>query len=171
MFRLRKAQPAAVGSPASPEGDNSIATENDPKVPRRRFAKILTLSGLAALAGGLVFFLRARLSGSFPPRVIAQVDEIPLGGSKIFTYPTDVEPCILLRPAQDTYIAFSRLCTHASCPVFYSAAENRLDCPCHGGAFSVSDGSVLQGPPPRPLPRILIERRGSDLVATGIAIS
>jgi Rieske Fe-S protein len=118
-----------------------------------------------------VVFLRARLSGSFPPRVIAQVGEIPMGGSKIFTYPTDVEPCILLRPAQDSYVAYSRLCTHASCPVFYSPVENRLDCPCHGGAFSAADGSVLQGPPPRPLPRILIEQRGSDLVATGIAKS
>ena len=26
----------------------------------------------------------------------------------------------------------------------------------------------LQGPPPRPLPRILLQRRGDDLVATGV---
>jgi Rieske Fe-S protein len=116
-------------------------------------------------------FLRARLSGNFPPRVIAQAGEIPVGGSKIFTYPTDVEPCILLRPAAEDYVAYSRLCTHASCPVFYQAEENRLNCPCHGGAFSVADGSVLAGPPPHPLPKIVIERRGSDLVATGIAAS
>jgi Rieske Fe-S protein len=116
-------------------------------------------------------FLRARFSGNFPPRVVAQAGEIPVGGSKIFTYPTDVEPCILLRPAAETYVAYSRLCTHASCPVFYHADGNRLDCPCHGGSFSVADGSVLAGPPPRPLPQILIERRGSDLVATGIAAS
>ena len=94
-----------------------------------------------------------------------------MGGSKIFTYPTDVEPCILLRPSQDTYVAFSRLCTHASCPVFYNAPESRLDCPCHGGAFSVVDGSVLQGPPPRPLPQIVLEKRGTNLVAIGIAKS
>ena len=118
-----------------------------------------------------MMFLRARLSVNFPPRVIAQAGEIPVGGSKIFTYPTDVEPCILLRPAAEDYVAYSRLCTHASCPVFYQAQENRLNCPCHGGAFSVADGSVLTGPPPRPLPKIVIERRGSDLVATGIAAS
>jgi len=127
------------------------------------------LTGLAA--AGLVMLLRARFSGNFPPRVVAQAEEIPVGGSKIFTYPTDVEPCILLRPAAETYVAYSRLCTHASCPVFYQAEGNRLDCPCHGGSFSVVDGSVLAGPPPRPLPRILMERRGSDLVATGIAAS
>jgi len=121
------------------------------------------------MAGGFGMFLRARFSNHFPPRVVAQVGEIPVGGSKIFTYPTDVKPCILLRPEQDMYVAFSRLCTHASCPVFYRPEENRLDCPCHGGAFSAMDGSVLQGPPTRPLPRILLERRGPNIVATGVA--
>jgi Rieske Fe-S protein len=145
--------------------------ETHEKLPRRRFTKILTLSGLGAVAAALAVFLRARLSGNFPPRVIAQLDEIPIGGSKIFTYPTDREPCVLLRTAQYRYVAFSRICTHASCPVFYTSGENRLNCPCHGGSFSTVDGSVLDGPPPRPLPRILIEQRGSDLVATGIAKS
>ena len=120
---------------------------------------------------GLAVYFRAKGSGSFPPRTVAQADEIPVGGSKIFTYPTDAEPCILLRPAADEYIAYSRVCTHAACPVFYNAAANRLDCPCHGGAFSVADGSVLQGPPPRPLPRIMLEKREAEIVAVGIAAS
>ena len=101
-------------------------------------------------------------------RVVARAGEIPVGGSKIFSYPTDVAPCILLRPTEEVYVAYSRLCTHASCPLFYRSTENRLDCPCHGGAFSIADGSVLLGPPPRPLPRILVEERGPDIVAAGI---
>ena len=137
---------------------------------RRRFTRILSLSGLAALAAGVAIFLRARFFGTFPPKVVAQAQDIPVGGSKIFTYPTDQEPCILLRPEEDMYVAFSRLCTHASCPLFYKPEEKRLDCPCHGGAFSALDGSVLGGPPPRPLPRIVIERRGADLVATGVTV-
>jgi Rieske Fe-S protein len=140
-------------------------------MPRRRFNKVFTIGGVIALAGGLVLYFRARVSGSFPPRVVAGSDEIPVGGSKIFTYPTDVEPCILLRPTQDQYVAYSRICTHASCPVFYNSAANRLDCPCHGGSFSVADGSVVQGPPPRPLPRILLEKRDSGIAAVGIATS
>jgi Rieske Fe-S protein len=130
---------------------------------------MFTIVGLVTVAGGLLVFLRARLSGNFAPRIVAQAEEIPVGGSKIFTYPTDVEPCILLRPSQNTYTAYSRICTHASCPIFYNSVANRLDCPCHGGAFLVADGSVLQGPPPRPLPRIVLENRGSDIVAVGIA--
>jgi arsenite oxidase small subunit len=126
------------------------------------------MTGAAVAAVLAWIFLRGRFGGSYPARVVAQAEEIPVGGSKIFTYPTDVEPCILLRPAENRYVAFSRICTHASCPVHYRPEENRLDCPCHQGAFSTADGSVLFGPPPRPLPRILLDRRGADIVATGI---
>jgi Rieske Fe-S protein len=128
------------------------------------------MTGIAALGAAIVAIYRARRK-TYPAVVVAQAGEIPVGGSKIFTYPTDIEPCILLRSAGDTYVAFSRTCTHASCPVHFVPAENRLDCPCHGGGFSAADGSVLFGPPPRPLPRIVLERRGQDLVATGVVKS
>jgi Rieske Fe-S protein len=49
--------------------------------------------------------------------------------------------------------------------VYYARDHNRLECPCHEGYFSVSDGRVLQGPPLRPLPRVVLERRGEELVA------
>jgi len=128
------------------------------------------MTGLAALAAGVIALIRGRAK-SYPVQVVARAGEIPVGGFKIFSYPTDVAPCILLRPAEDTYIAFSRTCTHAACPVHYRPAENRLDCPCHQGAFSAADGSVLFGPPPRPLPRVTLERRGLDLVASGMVNS
>lgn len=144
-----------------------MATQESPDASRRKFTQLLTMAGLAALAAGVVIFLRSRPK-TYPVRVVAQAGDIPVGGFKIFTYPTDVEPCILLRPADHTYVAFSRNCTHASCPVHYRPEENRLDCPCHQGAFSAVDGSVLFGPPPRPLPHVILERRGSALVATGM---
>jgi Rieske Fe-S protein len=144
-----------------------MAIQESPDTSRRKFTQLLTMTGLAALAAGAVVYLRSRPK-TYPQRVVAQAGDIPVGGFKIFTYPTDVEPCILLRPADETYIAFSRICTHASCPVHYRQEENRLDCPCHQGSFSASDGSVLFGPPPRPLPRVILERRGTDLVAVGM---
>jgi arsenite oxidase small subunit len=128
------------------------------------------MTGIAALGAAIVVVYRGRTK-SYPALIVAQAGEIPVGGSKIFTYPTDIEPCILLRSSGDTYVAFSRICTHASCPVHYQPAENRLDCPCHGGGFSAADGSVLFGPPPHPLPRIILERRGQEIVATGVVKS
>jgi len=62
----------------------------------------------------------------------------------------------------------ARGCTHLSCAVYFSAKEDRLECPCHQGFFSVRDGSVLQGPPPRPLPQITLERNGARLLAVGV---
>jgi len=53
--------------------------------------------------------------------------------------------------------------------VYYSPGRDRLECPCHDGYFSADTGRVLQGPPPRPLPRIRVEQRGDDIVATGVA--
>jgi len=144
--------------------------KNDTSLSRREFHGF-SLAGLAAVASGACTLLLVRCGKSYPEKVVGKVGEIPVGGSKIFTYPTDVEPCFLLRPAEDTYVAYSRNCTHLSCPLFYQPDEGRLHCPCHGGAFSVADGSVLQGPPRKSLPRVVLERRGDELVATGMAKS
>ena len=62
-------------------------------------------------------------------------------------------------------MAYSQKCTHLSCAVYYSRESNCLECPCHQGFFSIEDGAVLQGPPSRPLPRVILETRGEQLVA------
>lgn len=142
---------------------------NERSVTRRSFGKAIA-GGIAGLvvAGlwGLREWYHRRLA---PVRVIAQTNEIPVRGSKIFQYPTDVAPCILVRTTGTDYVAYSRLCTHNSCPVFWHPEDNALACPCHGGLFSITNGAVLQGPPPRPLPRVLLEIRGNKIVAVGMS--
>ncbi|WP_447385159.1 QcrA and Rieske domain-containing protein, partial [Streptococcus pseudopneumoniae] len=46
----------------------------------------------------------------------------------------------------------------------------RLECPCHEGYFSIEDGHVVQGPPPRPLPQVTLEVQDGNLVATGMKV-
>lgn len=140
-------------------------------VTRRQFAKFLVLTSAGMLAGNAWILLRSRFRDetAFPMRVIGRVGEIPVHTAKVFQYPGPNDACLLIRTSEDDYVAFSQKCTHLSCAVYYARETRRLECPCHNGAFSVKDGGVLQGPPPRPLPRVELLRRGDELVAVGVA--
>ncbi len=56
------------------------------------------------------------------------------------------------------FIAFSKVCTHAGCPVgLYQAETHQLLCPCHQSAFDVLDqAKVVFGPAFRALPQLPI---------------
>jgi Rieske Fe-S protein len=148
----------------------SVFTSDERYVTRRQFTKFLTLASLGMFVGNLWILVKAYFTRtpSLPSVVVAEVGEIPVRGVKLFTYPTPQDHCILIRTGEEEYVAFSQKCTHLSCAVYFSAKEERLECPCHQGFFSVKDGSVLQGPPPRPLPRITLERDGAKLLAVGV---
>jgi nitrite reductase/ring-hydroxylating ferredoxin subunit len=150
----------------------AISTSDERYVNRRQFSKFLLLTGLGMFVGNLWILMKSWWwrEPAFPLRAVAAVGEIPLGGVKLFRYPGPEDPCILLRLGEDRFAAFSQKCTHLSCAVYYAPAKSRLECPCHEGYFSPEDGSVLQGPPPRPLPRVILERRGDTLVATRVEL-
>jgi arsenite oxidase small subunit len=148
----------------------SVFTADERYVSRRQLTKFLTLTSFAMLAGNLWILLRSWFYKApvYPLRRVARAGEIPVGGVKIFQYPGPRDDCILVRIGPADYAAYSQKCTHLSCAVLYSRASGKLECPCHNGYFSVADGRVLQGPPQRPLPRVLLARRGDDLLAAGI---
>jgi ubiquinol-cytochrome c reductase iron-sulfur subunit len=58
--------------------------------------------------------------------------------------------------APDGLIAFSKVCTHAGCPVgLYEATSHQLLCPCHQSAFDVLRGAApSSGPADRALPQL-----------------
>ena len=150
----------------------SIFTADEKYVSRRQMTKFLTLTSLSMFAGNLWILARslfAKKTTVFPAVAVAKTDEIPVGGVKLFQYAD--EQCILVRIGQTNFAAFSQKCTHLSCAVYYENEGNRLACPCHEGFFSIHDGSVLAGPPTRPLPKVTLEQRGTDLVATSMGIA
>lgn len=53
-------------------------------------------------------------------------------------------------------VAYSKLCTHAGCPVgLYADSYRQLLCPCHHSIFDVLRGAVpVEGPATRPLPQL-----------------
>jgi len=148
----------------------SVRTSDERYVSRRQFTKFLTLASLGMFVGNLWILLKSRFAKNktYPAMEVAEASEIPIRGVKLFGYPTPQDRCIMIRTGEDDYVAYSQKCTHLSCSVYYSAQNDRLECPCHQGFFSVKDGSVLQGPPPRPLPQIVLSRKGSKLLAMSV---
>jgi ubiquinol-cytochrome c reductase iron-sulfur subunit len=68
---------------------------------------------------------------------------------------------IVTKPGRETwgpdgYVAFSKVCTHAGCPVgLYEAETEQLLCPCHQSLFDVRTGCTpIFGPAPRPLAQL-----------------
>jgi len=148
----------------------SIHAADERYVSRRQFTKFLVLTSLGMFVGNTWILVRSLLSRrpGYSEKNICSASDVPVGGVWLFRYPTEKDPCILIRPDEQTYVAYSQKCTHLSCAVYYARKKNRLECPCHEGYFSVRNGDVLQGPPPRPLPRVILERRGDQLVAVGM---
>lgn len=60
--------------------------------------------------------------------------------------------------APQGFIAYSKICTHAGCPVgLYRAAQHTLICPCHQSEFAVLRGAPpVGGPAARALPQLPI---------------
>ena len=57
------------------------------------------------------------------------------------------------------FVAYSKLCTHAGCPVgLYAEDDHTLLCPCHQSQFDVLRGAVpIAGPAGRALPQLPIQ--------------
>ena len=58
----------------------------------------------------------------------------------------------VVRQANESLIVFQPRCTHLGCPYNWDTVSQRFLCPCHNGVFA-PDGTVISGPPPRPLDR------------------
>lgn len=72
--------------------------------------------------------------------------------------------------APEGLIVYSKVCTHAGCPVgLYEATRHELLCPCHQSAFDVLQGAVpTSGPAARALPQLPISvAADGTLVALG----
>ena len=152
--------------------DFPISWESDHYVTRRELAKFLTLGSalLVAANAAIAFVGLTRKKRSMPALRIASADAIPRDGSLLFRYPTDEDPCILLRTKENTLAAYSQVCTHLSCAVVHEPAKDRLFCPCHHGAFACIDGLPAGGPPTRRLPRIRLEERADGVYAIGVEV-
>jgi nitrite reductase/ring-hydroxylating ferredoxin subunit len=151
--------------------DFPIDWPQDLYVERRDFLKFMVLTSAAFTAGQVWIAAEnwyRRHRGQPGIQRLARLDDVPVGGSLSFSYPDAHEPCLLVRLTAAEFVAFNQKCTHLSCAVIPRPEENSFFCPCHEGRFDLRTGVPTAGPPRRPLTRIVLERRGSDIFAVGI---
>jgi Rieske Fe-S protein len=79
--------------------------------------------------------------------VLGATSDIPVGGGAIYT----AAKVVVTQPASGQYQAFSAVCTHVGC-VVNKVTSGTIDCPCHGSEFKITNGAVVAGPAPSPLP-------------------
>ena len=91
--------------------------------------------------------------------VLGAASEIPVGGGKIYT----AAKVVVTQPSRGQYKAFSAVCTHVGC-IMSEVANGTIDCPCHGSEFKITNGAVVTGPAPRPLPSRQITVTGGNVV-------
>jgi menaquinol-cytochrome c reductase iron-sulfur subunit len=108
---------------------------------------------------------------------LGSISKVPLGTPTLFkinverragwvTSTEDVSVYILTNNGRD-YAAMSNICTHLGCRVRWVAEREQFFCPCHNGVFD-KDGTVVSGPPPRPLDRypVNVEADQISILAT-----
>jgi nitrite reductase/ring-hydroxylating ferredoxin subunit len=143
--------------------------EEEAQVTRREFCNFLGLTSAALFIGAAGFAGKSVLDARAAPVVMAaRIDgaEALVANSALnFHYPTEKDSAILIRTADGAYHAYGQKCTHLACPVYYARQHQRLECPCHEGAFDAATGNVLYGPPPRPLDVIEVEVRDGQVWA------
>ena len=127
-------------------------------VPRTRRAALKTL-GFAALGGAALWRYLTPRSGSMAAggeAVRVREEEVPADGALVL--PED--GVAVVRRGVELF-ALDLACTHLGCTV--TATESGFACPCHGSRFG-GEGEVLNGPAPRGLVRLEVERRDGDLL-------
>lgn len=151
--------------------DFPIDWPQDEYVSRRDLVKFMVLTSLAFATGQFWILgkgLFRREETAYPVMPVARLDEVPVGGHKVFSYPEENAPRLLVRTGERSFVAYDQQCTHLLCPVIPQVDEGMLHCPCHNGYFDLETGRPVAGPPRRPLARVTLEIRDGVVYATGM---
>jgi Rieske Fe-S protein len=96
-------------------------------------------------------------SGGGGGTTVAAAD-VPVGGGTVL----GEQEVVITQPEKGDFRAFSAVCTHQGCLV-QSISDGTINCPCHGSAFSIEDGSVVTGPAQAPLPTKKVSVEGDQI--------
>ncbi|MFJ8310537.1 MULTISPECIES: ubiquinol-cytochrome c reductase iron-sulfur subunit [unclassified Streptomyces] len=137
---------------------------------RRDYLRIVaTVSGGLAVGGVAVAggVLHRHGDSDAPPDPKRIAATLAPGESLAFRFPGDGDRAVAVRLQDGTLVGYSAVCTHLACGVLWRGdrgSEGELYCPCHEGVFDARTGEVTAGPPPRPLPRVLLVEQADGSV-------
>lgn len=145
----------------------------DEPVSRRGVLKyaMLGFSALATAVGVLTPIIAylwppARATGQAGGRVaVAAAADLPVGQGEV--YSVNNKPVMVIH-AEDGFKALSATCTHLGCIVFWNEQRGVIACPCHEAYFN-TNGMVISGPPPSPLPLYRVQVEGDQIYVEGEA--
>jgi ubiquinol-cytochrome c reductase iron-sulfur subunit len=105
------------------------------------------------VGGFTTVFPETDIGGAYSQTMLIRVDPPPASG---YLKPPPQFAKQRATWAPQGYIAFSKVCTHAGCPVgLYQELTKKMLCPCHQSLFDVTDAATpIFGPAPRPLPQL-----------------
>lgn len=98
--------------------------------------------------------------GGEPADVLTPVAAVQVGGGVILPK----KHTVVTQPTQGEFKGFSSTCTHMGCTVA-NIQDGKIICPCHGSMYSITDGKVLGGPAPAPLPSKPVKVEGANVVS------
>ncbi|MBI3048116.1 MAG: ubiquinol-cytochrome c reductase iron-sulfur subunit [Acidobacteria bacterium] len=138
---------------------------------RREFLAALGLAAVSMAGLGTsvtaVRFMWPEVLFEAPTRFrVGRPEDIPVGTLVVLP-----EQRVYLVRDSAGFVAMTAVCTHLGCLTRYEAENNVIFCPCHGSRFA-TDGAVVNGPAPRPLPRLALTlENGLLVVDTAVVVS
>ena len=147
---------ASVVSGCSPDGGSGTPTSSESPVPGASGPTVVSPPDTAPSSPPASSARAASPSGS----AVAAAD-IPVGGGVVLSE----ADYVITQPTAGDFRAFSKFCTHKQCPLA-SVGGGTINCMCHGGRYSMVDGSVQAGPPPKSLPPAEVSVKGGWVVVT-----
>ena len=133
------------------------------RLPRRTFLDTILGFGFVSTAISVLYPVWRYVIQ--PTAAEPATDSVIAGKASAFNTNTGVllkfgtKPAILVRTSEGEFKAFNAVCTHLECTVQYKPDTAQIWCACHNGLYDLS-GTVVSGPPPRPLENFTVKLRG-----------
>lgn len=135
---------------------------DEPRTTRRQvigwllgFSIVSTLGGVLTPIIGYLWPPAQASTSRGGRTLVGSVNDFPVNTGTVIS--VNDEPVIIVNTGVGGIKAYSAICTHLGCICYWHEQRQVIQSPCHDGRFNPLNGSVISGPPPRPLPAYELE--------------